>query len=63
MLKTKLEPITGISPTYQRLVLKIPGLQDAIIEANDEDAQQVAAWNLQAGAEIEVGQFSVAGVI
>lgn len=54
-LKGRLEPITGIPATCQRLNLKIAS-QDAVpIEASNEDAVQLASWPLQAYAEIHVG--------
>ena len=55
--KTRLEPITGIPASSQRLTLKI-GSQDATaLEANDEDATQLATFPLQAYAEIYVSFF------
>ena len=53
-LKTKLEPVTGIPPASQRLVLRVPGRQEVVIEAVDEEKTQVGGWGLQAYAEIYV---------
>ena len=53
-LKTKLEPITGIPPSCQRLSLRLPGQEDIIIEAEDEEVTEVGRWRLQAMAEIYV---------
>ena len=53
-LKTKLEPITGIPPSCQKLSLRLPGQQDVVIEAADEDVTEVGTWRLQAMAEIYV---------
>jgi len=55
-LKGRLEPITGIPASCQRLGLKVTSSQPARpIEARDEDATQLASWPLQAYAEIHVG--------
>ncbi|KAF2491830.1 hypothetical protein BU16DRAFT_585013 [Lophium mytilinum] len=52
--RTRLEPITGIPASAQKLSLRV-GSQDAIaIEAADEDTTQLAAFPLQAYAEIHV---------
>jgi tubulin-folding cofactor B len=53
-LKTKLEPITGIPSSSQKLTLKLPGQEPALIEASDEDSTHLDRWHLQAYAEIEV---------
>lgn len=59
-LKDRLEPITGIPASCQRLSLKVTSSQAAQpIEAQDEDATQLANWLLQTYAEIHVG----AGVV
>ncbi|KAJ4289709.1 hypothetical protein N0V90_011038 [Kalmusia sp. IMI 367209] len=55
LLKTRLEPITGIPASCQQLSLRV-GSQDATaISAADEEATQLAAFPLQPYAEITVG--------
>ncbi|MCJ1288104.1 hypothetical protein MMC26_007459 [Xylographa opegraphella] len=53
-LRAKLEPITGVPPSCQKLTLMVPGRDEIVIEAQDEEVTQVAHWNLQAYAEIHV---------
>lgn len=53
-LKTKLEPVTGIPPSSQRLSLRLPNQAGVAIEAADEENVQLAAFPLQAYAEIHV---------
>ncbi|KAI9716545.1 MAG: hypothetical protein M1812_005276 [Candelaria pacifica] len=53
-LKTKLEPVTGIPPSCQRLSLHISNQQIIPIEATDEDSVQLARFPLQAYALIHV---------
>lgn len=56
-LKTRLEPITGIPASAQKLSLRV-GSQDAVpIEAADEESFQLHSFNLQAYAEIFVSQI------
>lgn len=52
-LKAKLEPVTGIPPLSQKLVLK-HGSQSIPIEAADEENTQLASFPLAAYAEILV---------
>lgn len=55
--KARLEPITGIPASAQKLTLRI-GSQDPIaIEAVDDEATQLASFPLQAYAEIYVSVF------
>lgn len=55
--KTRLEPITGIPASAQKLTLRV-GSQDAVpIEAADEESLQLHLFNLQAYAEIFVSQI------
>jgi tubulin-folding cofactor B len=56
-LKSRLEPITGVPAACQRLTLKIGSQAQPPqpIEAADEEMTQIAAWPLQAYAEIQVG--------
>ena len=54
-LKDRLEPITGVPASYQRLVLKLASQTPQPIEAADEESTQLVRWPLQAYAEIEVG--------
>ena len=53
-LKTKLEPITGVPSSCQKLTLTIPGQQQVPVEAQDEEVVQLDNWRLQAHAEIYV---------
>lgn len=54
-LKKKLEPVTGISPSAQRLTLRLPGHQEETpIEAEDEETVEVGKWPLLPYAEIKV---------
>lgn len=58
--KARLEPITGIPSTSQRLTLKLSDAQASQpIEAADEDATQLANWPLQQYAEIYVSHWSL----
>ncbi|KAF2398172.1 tubulin cofactor B [Trichodelitschia bisporula] len=53
--KTRLEPVTGIPPGCQRLVLRgATGAADVPIEAADEDAVTLERWALAPYAEIYV---------
>jgi len=63
-LKNRLEPVTGVPATCQRLSLKIGSQTAQPIEAADEESTILAAWPLQAYAEIKVGMihFSVRDV-
>lgn len=54
-LKARLEPITGVPASCQKLSLKLPSQSPRPIEAANEDATQLAGWPLQAYAEIHVG--------
>ncbi len=53
-LRTKLEPITGVPPSAQRLFLETSNRQRTAIEAADEDSTQLANFPLSAYAEIHV---------
>lgn len=52
-LKTKLEPITGIPPSSQKLSLKTAS-QSTAIEGNDDDSTYLASFPLVAYAELHV---------
>jgi len=54
-LKGRLEPVTGVPANCQRLSLKIGSQAAQPIEAADEETTILAAWPLQAYAEIKVG--------
>lgn len=54
-LKGRLEPVTGVPATCQRLSLKIGSQAAQPIEAADEESTILAAWPLQAYAELKVG--------
>lgn len=54
-LKSRLEPITGIPAGSQKLSLKIASQPTQLLEASNEETQQLAAWPLQPYAEIQVG--------
>ena len=51
-LKAKLEPITGIPPSSQKLLLRISGQVDRAIQAPNEDVVQVGSFPLSDYAEI-----------
>ena len=54
-LKTKLEPVTGIPPSAQKLTLRLPGQQEtSAVEAADEETAQVGQWPLVPYAELKV---------
>lgn len=56
-LKTKLEPVTGIAPSSQKLTLRLPDRPDegeTLIEAEDEESVEIGRWPLVAYAEIKV---------
>lgn len=50
-LKAKLETMTGIPPSNQKLKLKSPGREDRWVEGDD---QLVGEWGLARGCEFEV---------
>lgn len=54
-LKGRLEPITGVPSSCQRLVLKVGSSTAQAIEAANEDSVQLSQFSLQAYAEIVVG--------
>jgi tubulin-folding cofactor B len=59
-LKTKLEPITGVPPSAQKLSLKTSGGSDAIpVEAADEDNTRLSSFPLAPYAELHVSVFLV----
>lgn len=53
-LKAKLETVTGIPPSAQRLSLKASGSSPVSIEAPDEDSTTLSNWNLAPYAELHV---------
>jgi len=53
-LKSRLEPVTGVPASCQRLSLKIGSQAAQPIEAADEESTILAAWPLQAYAEIKI---------
>lgn len=56
-LKTKLEPVTGIPPSFQRLSLKTSaGSEKISVEAADEDAVRLSSFPLAPYAELHVSQ-------
>ena len=63
--KARLEPITGISASSQKLFLRLGGSQQQPIpiEAPDEDATTLSGWALQPYAEIYVGLHWVVSVM
>jgi len=56
VLKTKLEHITGVPPSSQKLYLKLSGQPAIPIEAADEDRTQLASFPLIAYAELQVSK-------
>ena len=54
-LKAKLELVTGVPPSFQRLTLRLPHDATPIpIESSDEDSTQLASFPLQQYAELHV---------
>ncbi|RYP68724.1 hypothetical protein DL769_005445 [Monosporascus sp. CRB-8-3] len=53
-LKTKLEPITGVPPSCQRIALKTTSKEAVPIEAADEDHTFLSGFPLTAYAELHV---------
>lgn len=53
-LKAKLETVTGIPPSAQRILLKTAAEGSVPIEANDEDSTHLTAFRLTAYAELHV---------
>lgn len=54
-LKAKLEPITGVPPSAQRLSLRIQGRDQPVpVEAADEDATRLTNFPLEPYAELLV---------
>lgn len=56
-LRTKLEPVTGIPPSAQRMTYKAPGRDAVPVEAGDEDATLMASFALVPYAELHVSFF------
>jgi len=54
--KTRLEPITGIPASSQKLTLRVGTQDGTAIEADDEEKTQLSAFPLQAYAEINVSR-------
>ncbi len=55
-LRTKLEPITGIPPSSQRLFLKTSGQDRIAVEAADEDNIHLSVFPLSPYAELHVSE-------
>ncbi|OAX80971.1 hypothetical protein ACJ72_04691 [Emergomyces africanus] len=55
-LKTKLETMTGIPPSSQRLKLKSPGREDQWVDGED---RVVGDWGLSRGCEFEVRNHGI----
>lgn len=53
-LKAKLETVTGIPPSYQRIILKTTAEGSVPVEASDEDSTLLTAFRLTAYAELHV---------
>ncbi|KAK8094518.1 Cell polarity protein alp11 [Apiospora hydei] len=60
-LKAKLEPMTGVPPSAQRLVLKTPAKETVAIEAMDEDNTYLSSFPLTPYAELQVVDTRPAG--
>ena len=55
LLKSKLEPVTGIPPSAQKLTLRLPERQEtSAVEADDEETVQIGQWPLVPYAELKV---------
>jgi len=58
-LKERLEPITGIPSSSQRLTLNLGGSQSlVVISALDEETTQLSQFPLQPYAELNVGALA-----
>ncbi|KAK2069782.1 hypothetical protein P8C59_004331 [Phyllachora maydis] len=53
-LRTKLEPITGIPPSSQRLLLQAPSREKIAVESHDEEATRLTSFPLAPYAELHV---------
>ncbi len=53
-LKSKLEPVTGIPPSCQRLKLKTSANETVAIEAENEDVTLLSNFHLAPYAELQV---------
>jgi len=53
-LRTKLEPVTGIPPSAQRMTYRAPGRDAVPVEAHDEDATFMSSFGLVPYAELHV---------
>lgn len=56
-LKAKLETVTGIPPSAQKILLKTAAEGSVPVEASDEDSTQLNAFRLTAYAELHVSIF------
>lgn len=56
-LKTKLEPVTGIPPSFQQIFLKTLAHETLPIAANDEDSACLASFPLVAYAELHASHL------
>lgn len=61
--KDRLEPITGVPASCQRLSIKLPGGGKQAIEALDEENTQLVNWPLQEYSEIFVGHSNRGGYV
>ncbi|KAK3315306.1 CAP Gly-rich domain-containing protein [Apodospora peruviana] len=61
-LKKKLEPITGIPPSCQRISLKTPSNENISVEAADEESTYLQTYPLSPYAELRVTDTRPAGV-
>ncbi|CAD0113102.1 unnamed protein product [Aureobasidium uvarum] len=57
-LKGRLEPITGIPASSQKLTLKVASWPDQNLQTVDEDNTQLDAFTLQSYAELHVSNYS-----
>ena len=57
-LKSRLEPITGVPASCQKLTLGASA-SERTLEVGDEDASTVEAWRLRPYSEIYVSRFSL----
>lgn len=62
-LKARLEPITGVPASCQRLSLHVASQPPQPIEPANEETTQIAAWPLQAYAELLVRKLEPACLI
>ncbi len=60
-LRTKLEPMTGVPPSFQQIFLKTSGNDRVTIEAADEENTRLSSFPLAPYAELHVSRMLPTG--